>query len=739
MEFYAKSNPRETIQEHTNNLMKNFELLKSIYPNLNVDWGVLRLACLYHDLGKINKKFQKKLLSGKKEIDEIPHSILSLAFIDFIKLEEEGMEEIDIKVLYQSIAYHHDRDLNFSDADVEREISLMKSDVSRFYYSRLDNLILNDYIEDMYYSVNDRIYSADESSFYKYVMLKGLLNKLDYAASSYIPIEIRNDFLMDNLEKFRCRNNYSWNDLQSFMLNNQDNNVISVAQTGMGKTEAGLLWIGDNKGFFTLPLKTAINEIFKRVTQEIVDDEYKNHIGLLHSETYDKYLEIGEEHQNTQEYYNQTKQLSLPLTICTLDQLFDMVYRYRNFELKLATLSYSKTVIDEVQMYSPDLLANLIMGIKLVTKAGGKFAILTATLPIIIEELLIEADIKFVKPDKPFINNQKRHNIKVIDDQINDFDIKKRYKNNKILVICNTVKKAKELYKLLVDDELFVDRCQNINLFHSKFIKKDRKQKEKEIVALGKFNNNNSGIWVTTQVVEASLDIDFDFLMTELSDACGLFQRMGRCNRNGKKDIAEHNCYVYTGGSQPCSGVGDSSNSVIDEKIFELSKNKILTFEGIISEQEKINSIDEIYTTKVLENTNYYKNLKKTLQYVSDTNEYELSSSEVKKIFRNIHTITVIPKSVYYDNITKINNALDVLAMSIDYSLSLEHIWRNKEDKIRARNDLLELTLDVYYYEYENAMKSQLIEGDVRISQYRTIPIIDYDYTFDIGLSKKNQ
>ena len=69
------------------------------------------------------------------------------------------------------------------------------------------------------------------------------------------------------------------------------------------------------------------------------------------------------------------------MTICTLDQIFDFVYRYKGFELKLATLSYSKVVLDEIQMYSPDLLAYVIKGLKYITNLGGKFAILTATFP----------------------------------------------------------------------------------------------------------------------------------------------------------------------------------------------------------------------------------------------------------------------------------------------------------------------------------------------------------------------
>ncbi|MCS4480935.1 hypothetical protein JQ035_14685 [Clostridium botulinum] len=45
----------------------------------------------------------------------------------------------------------------------------------------------------------------------------------------------------------------TWNELQNFCIENKDENIIAVAQTGMGKTEAGLLWIGDTKGFLYYP------------------------------------------------------------------------------------------------------------------------------------------------------------------------------------------------------------------------------------------------------------------------------------------------------------------------------------------------------------------------------------------------------------------------------------------------------------------------------------------------------
>ena len=88
MQYIAKTYPEEeTIQQHTDRLIKNYNLLRKIYPDLKVDWNILRLACLYHDLGKMNKKFQQKI-KRQKVTGEIPHGFLSIGFLDVYELEE---------------------------------------------------------------------------------------------------------------------------------------------------------------------------------------------------------------------------------------------------------------------------------------------------------------------------------------------------------------------------------------------------------------------------------------------------------------------------------------------------------------------------------------------------------------------------------------------------------------------------------------------------------------------------
>ena len=131
-QFLAKSTG-ETILTHTGNLIKNFELLLKLYPNINVDKRLLLLACIYHDLGKINIKFQRKLFKKNDEI-QIPHGLLSTAFInsrDLIK--EQGFSKSDIKVLAYSVALHHERDLSeIEDKDLKDEVELMNKETFDF-------------------------------------------------------------------------------------------------------------------------------------------------------------------------------------------------------------------------------------------------------------------------------------------------------------------------------------------------------------------------------------------------------------------------------------------------------------------------------------------------------------------------------------------------------------------------------------------------------------------------------
>ena len=178
--YLAKSDPVETIQQHTDKLLENMNLIKSYYPNLNINWRLLEVASLYHDLGKMNLKFQSKIEGKKRYYDEIAHNLLSLAFLDTKELKKEFSKE-EIEIIAQAIAYHHERG-DYNATNYKEEVEALKSEAENFNYDKVKITRIKK-IGVRYFS-NNRIYE-DSDIFLDYVKIKGLLNRLDYAASRY--------------------------------------------------------------------------------------------------------------------------------------------------------------------------------------------------------------------------------------------------------------------------------------------------------------------------------------------------------------------------------------------------------------------------------------------------------------------------------------------------------------------------------------------------------------------------
>lgn len=686
--------PDKTIKEHTDELLKDLDLLLELgYIKKDKIYDLVEKACIYHDLGKLNEEFQKRV-KGKgikfKADKEVVHNILSLYFINSSDFESK---EDYLKVAH-AVLNHHNYCNVFDEINDKEE--LIRKLLEGFNTYKFKRSIKN--------KLADGVLINDPES----IKIKGYLHKCDYSASAGTVVEYKNDFLSYSLEgllkSWKEKNKESkWNDLQTFCLDNKENNIIAIAQTGMGKTEAGLLWINDTKGFFVLPIRTAINSIYDRVRKDIIRNEkIDERLAILHSSSLEYYLRNLNDEVNEKEeieilnYHKVGKQLSLPLNISTMDQIFDFVYKYPGYELKLATLGYSRIVIDEIQAYGPDLLAYLIYGLEKVAEQGGKIAILTATLPPFIKDLL-QKNISFKESENSFTTDVIRHNLKIIDKRINSDDIYDKYKenkrldkNNKILVVCNTIKEAQSLYSNLsglIDEE-------ELHILHSKFIRKDRLKKEEEIIDFGKTYDENgaldkqNGIWISTSIVEASLDIDFDYLFTELQDLNSLFQRVGRCNRKGKKDSSDYNCYVYAKIDEANLTNGDTG--FIDSTLFNLSREAILTIDGLLSEEEKVRIIDIYLTTEKLNNSDYMRKYKKVYNFISNIQPYKFKMEEVD--LRNILSEEIIPSPVYENYLGDIR----------EIELKLKDRSIDIYERIKLKDKLKQYTVSVYPMDVKN-------------------------------------
>lgn len=655
--YYAKSiNENISIKEHTQMVLDSYhELLKLKNKYFNDELNkMIETSIKYHDIGKVNTIFQEKMRRHYNS-DEIPHGYLSALTIRLKDLDPAIKEFKHFKTIINAVYYHHRRSI-YNEKEIENF-------AKNHFEKQLEYYLESQYPGVRYDNLN-RIYTRDLSSpitkleeWIEFVIVKGILNRCDWSASGNLAIEIEAEQSMkDNILK-----RFDLNSVQKFMMENYNENVAIVASTGAGKTEAALLWLNDEKGFFTLPMKVSANAIYQRIKEHyLLPINNQNRVAILHGDCYKLY----DNNDNDLANYHNARNLAYPLTVCTIDQIFKFAYKALGTEHLLATLKYSKVIIDELQAYSPDMLATIITALKYIHKIGGKFAIITATLPQFILDELSTCNIKY----KRFIGNiDNRHKIMIHeDDMLNDLDnILEDAKTKKALVICNTVNSAQKLYIKLLE----LDSNTEIHLLHSRYTKKHRQILEDDVIEFSK--SNRTGICISTQIVEASLDIDFDVLYTYLSSIDSLIQRMGRVYRKRENSNQLVNVHIYT--------FKDGIGCVYDKIIYERTLDVLKDYHNqMFLEEEKIKCMDEVYDRKELEKTKYMKIYNEKMEYLSNLTALQVEKSEVDNKFRNINSIFILPERFY--NLKEVEKLIDCI--------------KSDENKTTKRYELLNNLID---------------------------------------------
>lgn len=462
--------------------------------------------------------------------------------------------------------------------------------------------------------------------------------------------------------------------------------------------------------------------MYERI-KELCGEDYKHRVALVHSDMKAYYLKsLDKEREGEADqafdfaYAQNSRQFSLPITVCTPDQIFDFALKYPGYEYKLAMSSYSRFIIDEIQMYDPELLAAIIYAVEMIHTLGGKVAVLTATLPPFVKEELV----RVFKGDAELENfsgdGKLRHNVRVFEDKLTSEDIQSIITDTrcgsvkKYLVVCNAINVANDIYEQLKASGIDAD----INLFHSNFTRKDRVAKEGQILKAAKISNDKlerPQIWVSTSVVEASLDIDFDILITELSDLFSLFQRFGRVNRKGKKDFSKTNCYVFT-------EIQGNAKYFVDETIHSMSKAAIKNFEGVISEDDKNKLIEDYLSVDKIKGSKYYK------KYLSSYNNYRESCDYLKSQndgIRRIDRIDAIPIEVYNQHKEEIESNVKICTDSN----------ATPEERLRASEGVFDYTVSVRRSRIDTKCKL-IYKG------HSNIPIINCSYSSEYGVRFDN-
>ncbi|MCM8804504.1 MAG: CRISPR-associated helicase Cas3' [Candidatus Omnitrophica bacterium] len=579
----------------------------------------------------------------------------------------------------------------------------------------------------------------EDEAFYEFFVFLGCLRRCDYSASANIEIEnIQNlSGVYENLdEKIRNKvgeNEEIWQEkvLRNILEKNDSKNLVLIAPTGSGKTEFALLWTKNRnkKLIYTLPLRVALNDLYWRFSNG--NDGYfeNNYVRILHSTSFVEYLKEVREGKDLNVNMKQvTAELfSSPLILTTPDQVFLSSLKYYGFDKLISIYPFSAIVIDEIQAYNPEMAAVIIKTLEIIKSLLGDILVITATFPPYFEKFLNKdkgfeiIDLKNNNEKDQIKNyNLKRHKIELINQSIfeykeaenknPDFDINEgtlrkikqiieQNESENILIIFNNVLKAIKLYKKLeeTDNGLKIKK-ENLYLLHSRLLEKEKDKRISEIKGklLEKINNNARLILVATQIVEASVDIDFDILITEISTIDSQIQRWGRIYRNRENDYSINmpNIFIFTGIDKGTSAIYDKR--IIKETIEVLKEyqNQLLNYE---KERE---IIEDVFNSKIEEQKLkdvFVEEIKKNLEWLKYYSAEK--RTEAQRIFRQIAGIQVAIPQLMKKEKNKIAEYLaEIINDPENKNLPWETIIKKIKEKANEETNIWSLKKILYDY-----------------------------------------
>jgi len=680
-EILAKSEPPKTLIEHTNDSLYWFSKVLNWYEilinKMSEHYSLAKsniikrlfITVAFHDIGKATERFQDKVRGLPLNMLE-SHALTSVPFI-YKEIKDNPIKVIDGNPFFPEIlavASHHSKLKNGLFQDYERmRITFADKDYFQTFYENINQQAIklnipnwqflkfyDEVIEqNPYWIFYDEVMNYIGSYKYEktnvirdlFLLFKSVLHYCDWLASSnnttynYSANE-NNEFITAKM-KIKVPQFVGWESFQLHAAKSSSKNVFIQIPTGQGKTEASILWATQNnvnqKILFLLPTMVTTTKMWERMIHFFGGTE---NVGLSHSTA--KYIlrekeeDMEPETLRSQYLYNRT--FFKPVTVATLDQLIYSFFNWGYWVLTGSASFNAKIIIDEVHTYDPYTFGLLLKVIECINPYNTQFAVMSASLPEILKQ-----ELEKVLPNYELIKEQKfddkqRHIVEVSDcfieqcvsDIVSDY-----YLNKKVLVVCNTIAKAREIFDLL-NEKIPLEHKM---LYHSQFILQDKKNKEDLLENLK--SKDNRFVAVCTQIVEVSLDIDFDVLYTENAPIDAIIQRLGRVNRRGEinkrfPDMQFAKVIITRESEKSRKYVYKTLANVLSLTYSNLSD--IATKQkGNISEKDWKNLVDIIYTKENLGD-----------EYFNELNEAKnLIPTIWKDYLKNIYTLNVDEAKLY--------------------------------------------------------------------------------------------
>jgi len=474
-----------------------------------------------------------------------------------------------------------------------------------------------------------------------------------------------------SFEKVQERSTKSLNQLRKKLAAEVINNIREnshhhlfylEAPTGSGKTNlslAGALELLNihseiNKIFYVFPFTTLVSQTFKSVKETIgVTNE---NLIQLHSKsgfhTQKNEIDSGEEREEQQNYIDNLF-LNYPITLLTHIKFFDILKgNSKESNYLLHRLSNSVVIIDELQTYDPKHWDKVIFFLSNYAKHFNiRFILMSATLPKIDElDEKVKGNIVSLVDDKNKYFQNSNFSKRVTFDfsllnkefsknkdeylvQLREFINEKseEYASEnlgkvRVLVECIIKKTANKLYRDIIDDPQFTS--------YKKYLISGEilEPRRAEIIEAIEKEEDEKVIVISTQVVEAGVDIDMDLGFKDRSLIDSDEQLAGRINRNAGKN----NCKVYL---FDC----DRTDFVYrNDKRYKITRNEITNqlYKQILTEKDfdvlykKVTrSINERNTDPLIEGLSDYQLNFKKLAFRKISDQFKLIEDSSNSVY----------------------------------------------------------------------------------------------------------